>query len=125
MCAGGLPQANTTNAHDAVSAAIEMLEFTRKHNAKAAIGKNLEIRIGVNTGRVVAGVIGKSKFAYDIWGDDVNIAARMEQSGESGKINISGSTYQYVKDQFKCSFRGMVDAKNKGKIEMYFVEGRI
>lgn len=125
MCAGGLPQANTTNAHDAVSAAIEMLEFTRKHNAKAASGKNLEIRIGVNTGRVVAGVIGKSKFAYDIWGDDVNIAARMEQSGESGKINISGSTYQYVKDQFKCSFRGMVDAKNKGKIEMYFVEGRI
>ncbi|WP_332911748.1 adenylate/guanylate cyclase domain-containing protein [Algoriphagus boritolerans] len=64
------------------------------------------------------------KFAFDIWGDTVNTAARMEQSGEAGKINISHSTYNLIKDNFECEYRGEIDAKNKGKLEMYFVKGR-
>ncbi|TAE18713.1 MAG: hypothetical protein EAZ95_03595, partial [Bacteroidetes bacterium] len=71
---------------------------------------------------VIAGVVGKNKFAYDIWGDTVNLASRMESSGVVGKVNISGATYQLVKDKFKCTFRGKVEAKNKGEVEMYFVE---
>ncbi|MCF8458868.1 MAG: adenylate/guanylate cyclase domain-containing protein [Bacteroidales bacterium] len=81
-----------------------------------------EIRIGCNTGSVVAGIVGIKKFAYDIWGDTVNIASRMESSGEPGKVNISGSTYELVKDTFTCTHRGKIEAKNKGMIDMYFVE---
>jgi class 3 adenylate cyclase len=82
-----------------------------------------EIRIGIHTGPVVAGIVGVKKFAYDIWGDTVNIASRMESSGEAGKVNISGSTYELVKEKFKCEHRGKIQAKNKGEIDMYFVEG--
>ena len=121
MCAGGLPVANRTNAHDAVNAAMEMLKYIETFNANATF--KLEMRIGINTGRVVAGVIGKSRFAYDIWGDDVNIAARMEQAGAPGRINISGNTYRYIQNDYNCTFRGMIEAKNKGKVEMYFVDG--
>jgi class 3 adenylate cyclase len=71
---------------------------------------------------VVAGVVGAKKFAYDIWGDTVNTAARLEQGGEPGKINISESTWELVRDQFHCTFRGKLPAKNKGEIAMYFVE---
>ena len=81
-----------------------------------------EMRIGIHTGPVVAGVVGSHKFAYDIWGDTVNTAARMEQGGEPGRINISETTYQLVKDQVRCTFRGRLAAKNKGEIAMYFVE---
>ena len=84
-----------------------------------------DIRIGVHTGPLVAGVVGNKKFAYDIWGDTVNTAARMEQSSEPNRINISQSTYELVKDKFQCSFRGKQPAKNKGLIEMYFVESKI
>lgn len=122
MCAGGLPLPNKTNAHDAVNAAMDMLAYIETFNANATF--KLEMRIGINTGRVVAGVIGKSRFAYDIWGDDVNIAARMEQAGAPGRINISGNTYRYIQHEFQCTFRGMIEAKNKGKVEMYFVDGR-
>mgnify|MGYP001229594746 FL=1 len=80
------------------------------------------LRIGIHTGSVIAGVIGKWKFAYDIWGGDVNIASRLESSGEAGAINISESTYQIIKDYFKCTFRGKILAKNIGEINMYFVE---
>jgi len=83
---------------------------------------NWKLRIGIHTGPIVAGIVGIKKFAYDIWGDTVNTASRMESSGEAGKVNISGTTYELVKDELKCTYRGKVQAKNKGEIEMYFVE---
>jgi class 3 adenylate cyclase len=80
-----------------------------------------EIRIGLHSGSVVAGIVGVKKFAYDIWGDTVNTAARMEQNSEAGRINISETTYQLVKNKFNCEYRGEIEAKNKGKLKMYFV----
>ncbi len=80
------------------------------------------IRIGINSGTVVAGIVGVKKFAYNIWGYTVNIAARMKQYGEDGKINISQNTYELLKDEFTCTDRGDIEAKNKGKMKMYFVE---
>jgi len=124
MCAGGLPVANTTNPEDTVSAALEIRDFMLAEKQKREReGKPFfEIRIGCNTGSVVAGIVGIKKFAYDIWGDTVNTASRMESSGEPGKVNISGSTYELVKDKFKCKHRGKIEVKNKGMIDMYFVE---
>ncbi len=123
MCAGGLPVANNTNPIDAVTAACEISRWTDEWNQKRQTeGKTpWEIRIGVHTGELVAGVIGKRKFAYDVWGDAVNIAARIESSGEEGKVNISGTTYELVKDRFSCTHRGKIDVRGKGQIEMYFV----
>ncbi len=125
MCAGGIPNANTTNPVDIVRAALEMQVFMEewKKEAKAKGEAVFELRLGINTGNVVAGVIGTRKFAYDIWGDAVNLASRMESSGEVGKVNISGATYELVKDYFHCVYRGKIEAKNKGEIDMYFVEG--
>ncbi len=80
------------------------------------------IRIGIHSGSVVAGVVGVKKFAYDIWGDTVNTAARMEQNSTSGHINISQTTYNLVKDKFKCTYRGEIEAKGKGMLKMYYVE---
>ena len=84
-----------------------------------------ELRLGIHTGEVVSGVVGKKKFAYDIWGDSVNIASRMETAGEVGKVNISETTYNLVKEYFVCEPRGKIEAKNKGKVEMYFVNAII
>jgi adenylate cyclase len=126
MCAGGLPVANKTHGEDVVKAALEIQQFMNQHSIERKnSGKEIfEIRIGIHTGSVVAGIVGVKKFAYDIWGDTVNIASRMESSGEAGKVNISGTTYELVKDKFACSYRGKVQAKGKGEIDMYFVEGR-
>ena len=124
MAAGGLPTPNNTHAEDVVNAAFEIRQFIEEGKARK-IAQNLpyfEIRIGVHTGPIVAGIVGVKKFAYDIWGDTVNTASRMESSGEPGKVNISGSTYALVKDKFSCEYRGKVYAKNKGEIDMYFVE---
>jgi len=127
MAAGGIPIQNGSNPVDAVAAALEMLDFisrTKEENQKS--GKPpWELRIGIHTGPVIAGVIGKNKFTYDIWGATVNIASRMESAGEPGKVNISGITYQLVKDKFKCRGRGKIEVKNMGKIDMYFVEHEI
>jgi class 3 adenylate cyclase len=126
MCAGGIPVANRTNPIDVVSAALEIRDFvTRTRQERISTGRDYwEVRIGVNTGPVMAGVVGKNKFAYDIWGDAVNTASRMESSGKSGHVNISGNTFELIRDQFHCTYRGKVQAKNKGEVDMYFVEER-
>ncbi len=123
MCAGGLPSENTTNAIDMVDAACEIMQWVTTWNAKrVARGLNSwDVRIGIHTGKLIAGVIGKKKFAYDVWGDAVNTAARMESSGEAGKVNVSQATYDYIKDKYPCTYRGKIQAKGKGEIDMYFV----
>jgi len=121
LAVSGLPLANTDHANDIVKAAIEIRDYMLKR--KAELGeKTFELRIGVHSGPVVAGIVGVRKFAYDIWGDTVNIAARMEQSSESGKVNISVATYELVKNNFTFTYRGEIDAKNKGKLKMYYVD---
>jgi adenylate cyclase len=126
MCAGGIPSRNETHPVDCVKAGLEMQEYmyqtnkTRESAGQQAWG----LRIGIHTGPVVAGVVGKKKYAYDIWGNAVNIASRMESSGEAGKVNISAATHALVCGQFTCEFRGKIYAKNVGDIEMYFVESK-
>lgn len=125
MCAGGLPFASEDHPEKVIEAALEILEFMdwaeEKNDPDIA---HFEIRLGINTGAVVAGVVGTKKFAYDIWGDTVNVAARMESSSKPGKINISENTYALVKDLYNCTFRGKIDMKNRGSMNMYYVNGR-
>ena len=120
LAVSGLPVNNPKHAEDIVNAAIEIKNFMTVRKKELGI-MTFEIRIGIHSGSVVAGIVGVKKFAYDIWGDTVNTAARMEQNSEAGKINISESTYNRVKDMFNCSYRGEIEAKNKGALKMYFV----
>lgn len=124
MAVGGVPLRNNTNPVDVVNAGLQINEFIQrlsKENMKS--GKPAwKVRVGIHTGEVVAGVIGKSKFSYDIWGTTVNIASRMESASEAGKVNISGTTYELVKDKFHCTHRGNIIVKNMGTMEMYFAE---
>lgn len=123
MAAGGVPEPNETHAVDCVLAALEIRRAMSERMARsAAAGRpHWQLRIGINTGRLVAGVIGREKFAYDVWGDTVNTASRLESSGEAGEINVSRATYEAVREFFVCEPRGLVEAKGKGEIEMYFV----
>jgi adenylate cyclase len=124
LCAGGLSDTAPVHPVQVVRAAMEMQKMAQRlmvQRSREGL-PFFELRMGIHTGPVVAGVVGIKKFAYDIWGDTVNTAARMEQSGVPGRINISGATYELVKEFFVCSFRGRIEAKNKGELEMYFVE---
>ena len=98
-----------------------MLQFLERRNRDSAV--KWQMRVGIHSGTAVAGVVGKRKFTYDVWGDTVNIASRMETSGQPGKVNISAYTYALIKQYFECEYRGKVDAKGKGEIDMYFVVG--
>lgn len=128
MCVAGIPSNphdTVNNAIRAIEAAMDMAEFVNEiKTQKREQGKLYwEIRIGVHTGDVVAGIVGQKKFAFDIWGDAVNVAARMEQHCEAGKINISQTTYELVRERFVCSYRGHIEAKNKGELNMYYIQG--
>ena len=104
-----------------------MQEYMKKQNLdRSAKGEpDWGLRIRIHTGPIVAGVVGKKKYAYDIWGDTVNVASRMESSGEAGKVNISSATYAFIKDYYSCTHRGKISAKNIGEVDMYFVDEEI
>ena len=124
MCVAGLPVKRKTHATDAVAAALEMCAFVESEKqVRSQKGLTFfNVRVGLHSGPVVAGIVGLKKFQYDIWGDTVNIAKRLESGGEVGKVNISGSTFHYIKDRYHCHYRGKMEAKHKGQIDMYFVE---
>jgi adenylate cyclase len=119
LAVSGLPVSNEQHAKNAVNASLEILSYIqqrKKENPNA-----LDIRIGIHSGPVIAGIVGVKKFAYDIWGDTVNTAARMEQNSSSGKVNVSEATYQLIKKDFAFEHRGKIETKGKGAMEMYFV----
>ncbi len=121
LAVAGLPTPSSCHASDVIRAALEIKRFVKTR--KDALGdRTFDIRVGIHSGSVVAGIVGIKKFAYDIWGDTVNTAARMEQSSETGKINVSDKTYQLVANEFKFTYRGEIEAKNKGTLKMYFVD---
>jgi len=124
MAAGGLPFQTNDHPFKMILAAFEIVQFieeTKQHKQKDIT--HFDIRIGINTGPIVAGVVGIHKFAYDIWGDTVNVASRMETLSNPGRINISENTYELVKDVFQCKYRGEIEVKNRGMMKMYFVNG--
>ena len=125
MAVGGVPAANRTHAVDSVLAALEIQNFMMElaERKKTLNRPCWQLRLGIHTGPLVAGVIGREKFAYDVWGDTVNTASRLESSGVAGRINISGATHEQVKAFFACEYRGKIPAKHKGEIDMYFVNG--
>jgi len=125
MCVGGIPDVKGSSPKDVVKAALEIQSLLAKFKVeRQKAGKPFfEARIGIHTGPLVAGVVGSKKFAYDIWGDTVNVASRLETSSEAGRVNISETTYKLVKTEFKCEARGLVAIKNLNQVAMYFVEG--
>ncbi len=123
MCAGGLSEEGDGQVREVLQAAIDMQRWLASWNAgREQQGlPRFDARIGIHCGPVVAGVVGSRKFAFDIWGDTVNVAARVEQAGMGGRINLSGAVYQAIRGHFPCEYRGKVEAKNKGEIDMYFL----
>ncbi|MDL2262033.1 HD domain-containing protein [Bacteroidales bacterium OttesenSCG-928-I21] len=120
MCAAGMPTPDNTNPIEAILAALEMQRALQKINEKNTL--KLKMRIGIHTGPVVAGVVGESKIEYDIWGDTVNIASRMEKHGLVGQVNISSATHHFTKDFFNFKYRGKIEVKYKGEMKMYFID---
>ena len=110
-----------------VEAGLEIREYIRKRNEiRSSMGLPAwELRIGIHVGPIVAGVVGRKKYAYDIWGSTVNIASRMESNGEAGTVNVSAATYEFIKEQYHCTYRGKIYAKNIGEIDMYFVDNEL
>ena len=124
MCAGGIPSPDEMMAHNIVRASLEIQDYIFLNNMrrKETGLEPWDLRIGIHIGPVVAGVVGRKKYAYDIWGSTVNIASRMESNGAAGQVNISAAAYELIKNEFTCSHRGKIYAKNVGEIDMYFVE---
>jgi adenylate cyclase len=127
MCVGGLPEEHPGHAKEMVLAALEIQAFLKslKMEREKKGQVFFEARIGIHTGPLVAGVVGSKKFAYDVWGDTVNVAARLESNGYAEKVNISATTYALLKSEFNCENRGLIAIKNLGNLEMYFVNGQI
>jgi len=124
MCAGGLQDSSENHALKMTLAAFEIAQFVEdSKNENDSNISHFDIRIGINTGPIVAGVVGTKKFSYDMWGDTVNVASRMESASEQGKINIAEGTYQLIHEAFNCEYRGEIEVKNKGLMKMYFVNG--
>ena len=123
MAAAGVPTACVDHAQRCVKAGLRMLDYLAQRNQTSAFKWSL--RVGIHTGPVVAGVVGTKKFAFDIWGDTVNIASRMESSGEVGRVNISAYTYDLIRGEYDCEYRGKVNAKGKGQVDMYFVTTQV
>jgi class 3 adenylate cyclase len=119
MAASGLPVSAKDHAIQCVRAGLALARFIEERNRTAAMKWGL--RVGVHSGTVVAGVVGKHKYAYDVWGDTVNIASRLESAGEVNRVNISAYTFDLVQDRFECEYRGKIIAKGKGELDMYFV----
>lgn len=122
MIGSGLPMETDDHAVKIVLAALDMMAFINQRNNDSKI--KWKLRAGINSGQVVAGVVGTNKFTYDVWGDTVNIASRMESNSQPGKINISGSTYELINKYFNCEYRGRLNVKGKGEVDMYFVLGK-
>ena len=127
MCAGGIPTPYPDHVYNIVKAGLEIQDHIIARNIalKEAGQAPWNLRVGIHVGPLVAGVVGRIKYAYDIWGSTVNIASRMESNGEEGRVNISAQTYELIKDRFICSYRGKINAKNVGDVDMYFVEREI
>lgn len=125
MSACGLNESNEKHVLNVLEAAFEIMDFLNETKASRSSGHQAyDIRIGINTGPIVAGVVGTKKFAYDIWGDTVNVASRMETKSKPGKINVSESTYELIKEYYECEYRGEIGVKNKGKMKMFFVNSK-